>query len=563
MSIPSTFAPVSTQDFTLRAVDVHRGYAYSSSAFDTTASGYFLQEAFYRRDPTPIGTTKALNDPTNSADHSYKHVIWKSIDQRYYRFPYDQYATLEHPNKMLTDKYIYPTASVLTMPYLDFGIKIKPGSLIVSNSLENTNFYDDGLGNLKVGGWNDIVYMDKSSLVGYWGFNDLYRHFTYNTGQIERSSLVYDSRTHSVDAPSILNSVYVEEGVICHATASGLGIQFNGTSHILTPHRDELNFLDSTDWTISLWARLPSSQSVIDSPVNDLISKNGVIFKTTYGNQDSQLVEGTTLNYKHYSSSFKNESTNVYPYSLQVYNQTSANSGKILFKASNGIGQIELTSSAAINSAVYTHIAVTKSGSLYSMYIGGSSVTSGSVNLGLCANENALMFGAKNVLGHQGLSGSLDEIRIYEYAASPTEITYLWDEEGQNTLGQGMYQTSTIGNIFYRRGIVTVSTPIPAFQNVMKNAWTLKYRGTHTIFQYETLCRIRKGDFNLSMNPTARIHPKSDRLIDDFTGSLLKPYATTVGLYNDNHELMAVAKLGQPLKMRDDVDINIIVSWDS
>lgn len=41
------------------------------------------------------------------------------------------------------------------------------------------------------------------------------------------------------------------------------------------------------------------------------------------------------------------------------------------------------------------------------------------------------------------------------------------------------------------------------------------------------------------------------------------PYATSIGLYNDSGELMAVAKLGQPLQMRDDVDINVAIRWDA
>ena len=67
--------------------------------------------------------------------------------------------------------------------------------------------------------------------------------------------------------------------------------------------------------------------------------------------------------------------------------------------------------------------------------------------------------------------------------------------------------------------------------------------------------------FNKTMNPTSTQSPKSNLYLNDFTGSL-SPYATTVGLYNKDYQLVAVGKLGRPLKMRDDVDINIIVRWD-
>ena len=33
-------------------------------------------------------------------------------------------------------------------------------------------------------------------------------------------------------------------------------------------------------------------------------------------------------------------------------------------------------------------------------------------------------------------------------------------------------------------------------------------------------------------------------------------------MHNDNAELMAVAKLAQPIQKRDDIDMNFVVRWD-
>lgn len=49
----------------------------------------------------------------------------------------------------------------------------------------------------------------------------------------------------------------------------------------------------------------------------------------------------------------------------------------------------------------------------------------------------------------------------------------------------------------------------------------------------------------------------------DITGSYLAPYITTVGLYNDTGELVAVAKLAQPIKNTGEIPINIVVKWDT
>jgi hypothetical protein len=46
------------------------------------------------------------------------------------------------------------------------------------------------------------------------------------------------------------------------------------------------------------------------------------------------------------------------------------------------------------------------------------------------------------------------------------------------------------------------------------------------------------------------------------TGSYFNPYITTVGLYNNNQELLAVAKLAQPIPISDVTDTNIIINLD-
>ena len=46
------------------------------------------------------------------------------------------------------------------------------------------------------------------------------------------------------------------------------------------------------------------------------------------------------------------------------------------------------------------------------------------------------------------------------------------------------------------------------------------------------------------------------------TGSDFRPYITQIGLYNDNGQLLAIGKLGSPLKKRRDVDVTINVKFD-
>jgi hypothetical protein len=47
----------------------------------------------------------------------------------------------------------------------------------------------------------------------------------------------------------------------------------------------------------------------------------------------------------------------------------------------------------------------------------------------------------------------------------------------------------------------------------------------------------------------------------DKTGSYLAPYVTSIGLYN-GLDLVAVAKLGSPIKLGQDFPINFVVKLD-
>jgi len=64
-------------------------------------------------------------------------------------------------------------------------------------------------------------------------------------------------------------------------------------------------------------------------------------------------------------------------------------------------------------------------------------------------------------------------------------------------------------------------------------------------------CRIRSDEYNWSQNPTYYTGSNAELRNATFIQDP-KSYITTVGLYNDNNELLAVAKLSQPLlKSRD------------
>ena len=59
--------------------------------------------------------------------------------------------------------------------------------------------------------------------------------------------------------------------------------------------------------------------------------------------------------------------------------------------------------------------------------------------------------------------------------------------------------------------------------------------------------RPRSSEFNYSENPSYISGSTGEILYDSFINNPIT-YITTVGMYNDNNELLAVAKLSRPLK---------------
>jgi hypothetical protein len=172
-----------------------------------------------------------------------------------------------------------------------------------------------------------------------------------------------------------------------------------------------------------------------------------------------------------------------------------------------------------------------------------------------------------------------------------------------------------IGNIFYNQGLV-VLTKDSALK--LQNQWRLDYKSTQTIYEHEYLLIANEDEFNVSQNPSAIINVgketqryitsdgktmnvitnpgvsyikkktilENGNILDygytgsignlkagfehydlsgsvDSTGSFLAPFITTIGLYDDNCDLVAVAKLPQPIKSEPDIPVNFIIRFDT
>jgi hypothetical protein len=68
-----------------------------------------------------------------------------------------------------------------------------------------------------------------------------------------------------------------------------------------------------------------------------------------------------------------------------------------------------------------------------------------------------------------------------------------------------------------------------------------------TITSDYIFCRIRNSQANYTTNPSF-ISASTGEILDPVLINSPEVYVTTVGLYNDSNELLAVAKLSRPLR---------------
>lgn len=158
------------------------------------------------------------------------------------------------------------------------------------------------------------------------------------------------------------------------------------------------------------------------------------------------------------------------------------------------------------------------------------------------------------------------------------------------------------GNIFYDRGFVIATKDIQSGSSFTD--YSLQFRSTKTIYENEIFISVLESEFNASTNPTsflpgsteydvvtqnvqtkkydgsiqntelkyynlkfARVNPLfweyDFSASNDPTGSYLAPYITTIGLYDNEMNMVAVAKLPQPIKSLPDYPLNFIIRFDS
>ena len=185
-----------------------------------------------------------------------------------------------------------------------------------------------------------------------------------------------------------------------------------------------------------------------------------------------------------------------------------------------------------------------------------------------------------------------------------TSYTFVDDAEGGLFVSGGT--ADRVGDIIYTHGMAIITNPIyhpivnaafnGKFSSQTLRTVTMSFQNTQPIFTHNYHCKIRESEFNYTYNPSAvssslttvynnlgsaegyyeynystgdydSFVPTIDNASDGVLNSNIRvsgfqPYITTVGLYNDANQLIAVGKTTRPIPKPANTEMTIIIKID-
>jgi hypothetical protein len=119
-----------------------------------------------------------------------------------------------------------------------------------------------------------------------------------------------------------------------------------------------------------------------------------------------------------------------------------------------------------------------------------------------------------------------------------------------------------IGNIVYPHGMaVFTNQNLPLSDITTLNNVTCSFSSSLTIYETQYKCTIRENEYTLTQNPSA-LADSEGNMYSFVTAPYFSPYVTTVGLYDDEQNLLAIGKLSQPLPTSPTTDTTIVINID-
>ncbi len=548
----TVFKKFSKSDVSITPFTAHKQTTLGASSIVTKGGNYYSSSS-----PTVAFRNGANFEwaGTGSSDDPNNHKKFFQLNHLFYKN-----SKLDYVNKFSTIKYydhyrvLYDKVNIISLPYKTIGYKINPQSFLLTTG--SVTIKDDGKGHLYDESYtiNDTNFKNEKFRIFYLGPERGYEK--YNLGISDGKQLVNFNSTYNkeglLDDSFLFNEIkYISSSFSSKNIYEGNfpAIDFDNTL-IVSPHNSRYNFNSDDNFAISFY--ISSSD---DNPNNTL--KKYLISKSTTKTviQSSNLLNSTKI-----SGSSQGKEVNAEPqYPFEIYYQSSS----VHFNRFDGTNLSSVSTLITSSVANMLHVVCQKTGSNLEIYVNNTLQSTTTDTTLQTQNQANLYIGGKGSptikSGTNHFTGSLSQIMIFDDALSSTQIT---------NLSQSVDNKPYVGNIFYSNGLATITKP--NYQNILNPGigdqdFSLTYQGTHLIYENEYQCMAEQHEYDVTLNPSARkIRSKDSEDLADFaTGSNFRPYVTTIGLYNDNGELLVVGKLGQAIRMTDEADTTYVVRFDT
>jgi hypothetical protein len=147
-------------------------------------------------------------------------------------------------------------------------------------------------------------------------------------------------------------------------------------------------------------------------------------------------------------------------------------------------------------------------------------------------------------------------------AGTGTPVGHVYYQAGVAVLTASVF--STVGN-FFSSSVNVTGTMASASINTVSNNFrrriqNIQFNNTTELNSTIYFCRANHNEFNYSSNPTYL--EDSQIVVKQYSTSSPVAYVTTVGLYDDKDQLVAVAKLSEPLRKDPSTELTVRVRLD-
>jgi len=200
-----------------------------------------------------------------------------------------------------------------------------------------------------------------------------------------------------------------------------------------------------------------------------------------------------------------------------------------------------------------------------------------------------------------------------------TDVTYILQDDGRGNIYDVAYSSSyasktpdanysgsVIGNVFYNDGLIVI-TNTGSYTTVGTgtgaDGFTLKFNSTQTIYEREYVCVVDENEYQHTTNKSLKVGYSSSvamgpfkstrytntvydkfpyrmmgwstssyntngynigkKLLGVATHSEFATYVTSIGLYNDERELLAIGKLTKPVKNEKELALTFVIRFDT